>query len=67
MMSLLGGFFGVAVLMLGAAAEPPHTTWLIVGAVFLIGGIYGTVFYLVRALLPLVIPLFKSRVRYHVA
>ena len=49
MMSLLGAFFGVAVLMLGGAAEPPHTTWLIVGAVFLLGGIYGTVFYLVRA------------------
>ena len=48
-MSLLGGFFGVAVLMLGGAAEPPHATMLIVGAVLLIGGIYGTVFYWVRA------------------
>ena len=48
MMSMLSGFFGLAVLMIGGNAQPPHLGVLLVGALPFLVGAYGTLFYWAR-------------------
>ena len=48
MIAMLSGLLGVAVLMLGGNAQPPHIGVILVGAPFLLVGAYGTLFYWAR-------------------
>ena len=44
-MALLGGLFGLAVLMLGGNAHPPNLPVVFVGAPVFLAGVYSTIFF----------------------
>jgi len=48
MMAMLSGFLGIAVLMFGGNAAPPHLGVILAGVPFFLIGAYGTLFYWAR-------------------